>query len=202
MVIQAMNEAETIRPHQPQLIIFAAFQFDPAAAKHIEDTKWPGVTLLKVQMNTDLMTADLKKNRSNNQSFRLVGQPDVDLIKIEEGDDNGKYKVRVQGFDYYDVKSGKVISGGTDKIAMWMLDTDYDGMCIEPKQVFFPMEGKNEGWSRLAKTLRAEINQDLIEKYRGVESIPFTVKENSLVAVKIVDDRGIESLRIIPVKEK
>jgi len=37
-----------------------------------------------------------------------------------------------------------VNSGGADKIAMWMLDTDYDGMSIEPKKVFFPMEGKNE----------------------------------------------------------
>jgi adenine-specific DNA-methyltransferase len=75
-------------------------------------------------------------------------------------------------------------------------------MCIEPKQVFFPMEGKNEGWDKLAKVLKAEINQTLIEKYRGAESLPFTVKDNTLIAVTIVDDRGIESLKIIPVGEK
>jgi adenine-specific DNA-methyltransferase len=113
-----------------------------------------------------------------------------------------KYKVKIKGFDYYDVKAGKVNSGGTEKIALWMLDTDYDGMCIEPKQVFFPMEGKNEGWDKLAKVLKAEINQDLIEKYHGVESLAFEVKDNTLIAVKIVDDRCIESLKIIPVKEK
>jgi adenine-specific DNA-methyltransferase len=197
MVNQAMNEAEKIRP-KPAYIIFAAFQFDPAAANLIEDTKWPGVTLLKVQMNTDLMTADLKKKSAASQSFWLVGQPDVDLITIEKG----TYKVKVQGFDYYDVKTGKVISGGTDRIAMWMLDTDYDGMSVEPRQVFFPMEGTNEGWDKLAKVLKAEIDHDLIEKYRGVESLPFTVKENTLIAVKIVDDRGIESLKIMPVGEK
>jgi adenine-specific DNA-methyltransferase len=45
MVNQALNEAENIRP-QPAFIIFAAFQFDPAAAKVIDDTKWPGVALL------------------------------------------------------------------------------------------------------------------------------------------------------------
>jgi adenine-specific DNA-methyltransferase len=82
---------------------------------------------------------------------------------------------------------------------MWMLDTDYDGMCVDPKQVFFPMEGSNEGWGKLAKTLKAEINQDLIEKYRGTESLPFIVKDNTLIAVKIVDDRGIESLKVITV---
>jgi adenine-specific DNA-methyltransferase len=200
MVNQAMNEAETIRP-KPAYIIFAAFQFDPAAAKLIDDTKWPGVTLLKALMNTDLMTADLKKKSSGSQSFWLVGQPDVELIKIKKGVDKGKYQVKVSGFDYYDVKKGVVESGGVERIALWMLDIDYDGMSIEPRQVFFPMEGKNEGWDKLAKTLRAEIDHDLIEKYRGVESLPFTVKENTLIAVKIVDDRGIESLKVIPVGE-
>ncbi|MDR1106894.1 MAG: hypothetical protein LBL44_11105 [Treponema sp.] len=201
MVNQALNEAEKIRP-KPAYIIFAAFQFDPAAANLIEDTKWPGVTLLKVQMNPDLMTADLKKKSSASQSFWLVGQPDVDLVKIGKVEDKGKYKVKVKGFDYYDVKAGKVNSGGTEKIALWMLDTDYDGMCIEPKQVFFPMEGKNEGWDKLTKVLKTEIDQDLIEKYHGVESLPFAVKDNTLIAVKIVDDRGIESLKVIPVGEK
>jgi adenine-specific DNA-methyltransferase len=200
MVNQALNETEKIRP-KPAYIVFAAFQFDPAAANVIEDTKWPGVTLLKVQMNPDLMTTDLKKKSSASQSFWLVGQPDVDLIKIGKGEDKGKYKVKVKGFDYYDVKAQKVISGGTEKIAMWMLDTDYDGMSVEPKQVFFPMEGKNEGWDKLAKVLKAEIDQDLIEKYHGVESLSFAVKDNTLIAVKIVDDRGIESLKVIPVGE-
>jgi adenine-specific DNA-methyltransferase len=78
MVNQALTEAETVRP-KPAYIIFAAFQFDPSAAKLIDDTKWPGLTLLKVRMNTDLMTADLKKKSSSSQSFWLVGQPDMDL---------------------------------------------------------------------------------------------------------------------------
>ena len=198
MVNLAMKEAENQRP-APALLIFAYFQADPAAAEYIEKTNWPGVTLLKVQMNTDLMTADLKKKSSGSQSFWLIGQPDVELVKISQDKDGEKYIVKVKGFDYYDVKAGKVESGGTEKIAMWMLDTDYDGMAIEPRQVFFPMEGKNEGWDKLAKTLKAEIDPVLIEKYRGVESLPFTVKENSLIAVKIVDDRGIESLKVVPV---
>lgn len=201
MVMWAMDEAESMRP-TPKLIVFAAFQFDPEAAKLIEETNWPGVQLLKVQMNTDLMTDDLKKKRSSNQSFWLVGQPDVELTRIEKGKDKGKYKTRVNGFDYYDVKKGAVESGGTARIAMWMLDTHYDGMSIEPMQVFFPMGGKNEGWSKLAKALKAEINPDLIEQYAGIESLPFTAEENGMIAVKIVDDRGIESLKVMKVGER
>ena len=196
MVEWALDEVEEMRP-TPKLIVFAAFQFDSEAAKRIDDKKWKGVTLLKVQMNTDLMTDDLKKKRSSNQSFWLVGQPDAELIKMEK---NGcKYRVRVNGFDYYNVKTGKVESGNADRIAMWMLDVNYDGMSIEPMQVFFPMSGKDGGWGKLAKTLRAEINQDLIEAYAGTESLPFEVKDSAMIAVKIIDDRGIESLKILKV---
>ena len=198
MVAMALDEAEALRP-APKLIIFAAFQFDPEAAKDISETNWPGVTLLQTQMNTDLMTEDLKKKRSSDQSFWLVGQPDVELIR--DGRSKTRYKVRVNGFDYYDVKKGTVESGSTSRIAMWMLDTDYDGMCIVPKQVFFPMGGKKDGWNKLAKTLRAEIDPDLIEKFAGNESLWFTVQPNSRIAVKIIDDRGIESLKVIRVGE-
>lgn len=198
MVEMALDEAEAMRP-APQLIIFAAFQFDPEAAKNIAETNWPDVTLLQTQMNTDLMTEDLKKKRSSDQSFWLVGQPDVELIPDKRG--KTRYKVRVNGFDYYDVKKGTVESGSTSRIAMWMLDTDYDGMCIVPKQVFFPMGGKKDGWNKLAKTLRAEINPDLIEKFAGNESLWFTVQPNSRIAVKIIDDRGIESLKVIRIGE-
>lgn len=101
-----------------------------------------------------------------------------------------------------DDKKGTVESGSTSRIAMWMLDTDYDGMCIEPKQVFFPMGGKKDGWNKLAKTLKAEIDPDLIEKYAGNESLWFMAEPNTRIAVKIIDDRGIESLKVIRIGDE
>jgi adenine-specific DNA-methyltransferase len=197
-VALAIEEAQKIVP-KPKIIVFASFQFDPEAAKDIDETDWPGVTLLKVQMNTDLLTDDLKKKRSSNESFWLIGQPDVKLEKIKQGDGKGKYCVEVLGFDYYNTKTGSIDSGGTEKIAMWMLDTDYDGRSLYPKQVFFPMSGEKDGWSRLAKNLKAEIDEELIEAYRGNKSLPFKSDENKRIAVKIIDDRGIESLKIIEI---
>lgn len=199
MVSMALDEVETLRP-APKLVIFAAFQFDPEAAKDIDELNWPGLTILKAQMNTDLMTEDLKKKRSSDQSFWLVGQPDVELIPDKRS--KTRYKVKVNGFDYYDVKKGTVESGSTSRISMWMLDTDYDGMCLQPTQVFFPMGGKKDGWNKLAKTLKAEVDPDLIEKYAGNESLWFTVQPNSQIAVKIIDDRGIESLKVMRVGDE
>ena len=195
-VAAAIEEAQTLVP-RPRVIVFAAFQFDPEAAKDIDETNWPGITLLKAQMNADLLTDDLKKKRASNESFWLIGQPDVLLHQIRMGQNIGKWQVQVHGFDYYNTKSGEVESGGEDKIAMWMLDTDYDGRSLYPRQVFFPMAGSRGGWDRLARNLRAEIDEYLIDVYRGTVSLPFELGERRRVAVKIVDDRGIESLRIV-----
>ena len=198
-VARAIEEAQTLIP-TPKIIVFAAFQFDPEASKDIDETNWPGVTLLKAQMNADLLTGDLKKKRASNESFWLIGQPDVEIERIAGGEAEGKFRVSVQGFDYYNTRSGDVESGGQDKIAMWMLDPDYDGRSLFPRQVFFPMAGPREGWAKLARNLKAEIDEDLIEAYRGIVSLPFAPGEHGRAAVKIVDDRGIESLKILELK--
>jgi adenine-specific DNA-methyltransferase len=189
MVELALEEARTLKP-KPDIILFCAFHFDPEARKDIEETNWPGITLLEAQMNADLLTDDLKKKRSSNESFWLIGQPDAKIKEIQ----SGEYIVEVNGFDYYDPKSGEVKSGGKGDIAMWMLDHDYDGRSLFPSQVFFPMAGAKEGWATLAKNLKAEIDEEKIEAFRGTVSLPFIPGKN--VAVKIIDARGIESLKI------
>lgn len=194
MVELALEEARTLKP-KPEIILFCAFHFDSEARKDIEETNWPGITLLEAQMNADLLTDDLKKKRSSNESFWLIGQPDVQIKEIKSGDDKGKYTVEVNGFDYYNPKTGTVDSGGKSDIAMWMLDHDYDGRSLFPSQVFFPMAGAKEGWATLAKNLKAEIDEEKIEAFGGTVSLPFTPGKN--VAVKIIDARGIESLKII-----
>jgi len=198
-VALAIEEAQVLAP-RPAIIAFAAFHCDPEAAKDIDETKWPGVTLLKVQMNTDLLTEDLKKKRASNESFWMIGQPDVEVRRLTGGDEKGKWRVEVKGFDYYDPRTGQIVSGDTTKVAMWMLDTDYDGRSLYPRQVFFPMAGEKDGWARLAKNLKAEIDEERIEAYRGAVSLPFQPGEYKRVAVKIVDDRGIESLRVVELK--
>jgi adenine-specific DNA-methyltransferase len=197
----AWEEARTLSP-KPVILVFAAFEFDPEAAKDIDGmTKEKmGMTFLTAQMNADLLTEDLKKKRASNQSFWLVGRPDLDLRRITKGDHKGHWEVEVQGFDYYNTRTGTIDSGDTSKIAMWLLDTDYDGRSLYPRQVFFPMAADDEGWARLARNLKAEIDTDLIEAYRKTVSLPFEPGEFKRIAVKVIDDRGIESLKVVEVK--
>jgi adenine-specific DNA-methyltransferase len=195
-VALALNEAEKLRP-APRFIVFCAFTFDPEAAKDIDETLWPGVTLLKAQMNTDLLTEDLKKARASNQSFWLMGQPDVEVRKRKDG----LFEVEVHGFDYFDTAKGELVSGGKSKIAVWLLDTDYDERSLFPRQVFFPMAGKGEGWDKLKKDIRAELDESQLPHFHGTVSLPFEAGDNRKVAVKIVDDRGIESLKIMELED-
>jgi len=192
MVENAWQEARALKL---DMLLFCAFQFDEEAAKDIDELTpaIAGMQLIKAQMNADLLTDDLRKKRSSNESFWLVGQPDVRLHKLEDG----KTQVEVMGFDYYNPKTGKVESGGKKNIAMWMLDTDYDNRSLFPSQVFFPMAGGKDGWAKLVKNLKAEIDEEKIEAFKGTISLPF--KAGSAVAVKIIDDRGIESLRVITI---
>lgn len=190
MVENAWQEARALKP---DMLLFCAFQFDEEAAKDIDELtpEKAGMQLLKAQMNADMLTDDLRKKRSSNESFWLVGQPDIKIHKL----DDGKVQVEVMGFDYYNPKTGNVESGGKKNIAMWMLDTDYDNRSLFPSQVFFPMAGAKDGWAKLAKNLKAEIDEEKIEAFKGTISLPF--EPGNAIAVKIIDDRGIESLRVI-----
>ena len=197
----AWEEARTLSP-KPAILVFAAFEFDPEAAKDIDGMtkEKTGMTFLTAQMNADLLTEDLKKKRSSNESFWLVGRPDVELREIAKGEHKGKWEAEIRGFDYYNTRTGTIDSGDTAKIAMWLLDTDYDGRSLYPRQVFFPMADDDEGWARLARNLKAEIDSDLIEKYRGIVSLPFEAGPHKRIAIKVIDDRGIESLKVVDVK--
>ena len=140
----------------------------------------------------DLLTQDLRKKRSSNQSYWLIGQPDVEVKKLKDG----QYKVIVHGFDYYDPVSGEVISRSNKHIAMWFLDTDYDERSLMPDQVFFPMADSNRDWTKLARALSGEVDEELVETFRGTESLSFESGNNRKIAVKIIDNRGIESFVI------
>src|SRR3989338_7580144 len=199
-VEEGIKEARSLK-NKPDFVIFAAFHFDPEAAKDIDQINlsrqalsgdWQGVKILKAQMSVDLLTRDLRKKRSSSQSYWLIGQPDVEVVKTK----GSKFKVKVNGFDYYDPVSGEIISKGTKHIAMWFLDTDYDERSLYPEQVFFPEGDSKRDWTKLAKALNGEVNEELIEQFRGVVSLPFSEGEHKKIAVKIIDNRGIESFVI------
>jgi adenine-specific DNA-methyltransferase len=188
----AWEEAQRLSP-RPSVLLFVAFEFDPEAAKDIDsmDAAKAGMTFLRAEMNMDLATADLKKKRSTNESFWLIGQPEVEVVPIDSTDE---FLVTVHGFDYFNTKTATIDSGGPEKIAMWMLDPDYDGRSLYPRQVFLPLADDDAGWTKLAKTLKVSVDPDRATALASTRSLPFRAARYRRIAVKLVDDRGIESL--------
>jgi len=63
------------------------------------------------------------------------------------------------------------------------------------------MAGRDEGWMKLKKDIRAELDEARLQAFTGTVSLPFAAGGNRMVAVKIVDDRGIESLKLMALPE-
>ena len=164
--------------------VFLAMAFDPVAKSIIDMTDGA----LSALVNNDVLIPDLK-SKSTDQPFSMVGEPEISIT-------GGKKDrvVEVLGYDYYDPKKDKVITGDTGNIAMWMLDTDYDGRTLRVKQFFFPE--RPDLWKSLEKALRSEIDPRMLEKYSGTKSIPFETGNNKRIAVKIIDNEGNESLTV------
>ena len=73
------------------------------------------------------------------------------------------------------------------------LDSDYDGRCFCVCQAFFPDKG---AWEKLGKALGGALDEDAFAKLSGTVSLPFPAGENKRVAVKVIDPRGNEVLRV------
>ncbi len=58
----------------------------------------------------------------------------------------------------------------------------------------------SSGWAKLARNLKAEIDENLIGAYCGDVSLPFEPGEHRRATVKTFDDRGIESLKVVVVE--
>jgi adenine-specific DNA-methyltransferase len=116
--------------------------------------------------------------------------------------------VEVAGMDVYDPVSNAVFpseKSGNSCIAAWFLDSDYDGRTFCICQAFFPDKSK---WQKLAKALgeKGVIDERAFEALSGFRSLPFPrpsrLKKNEKwqVAIKVLDPRGNEGLRVLTVE--
>jgi adenine-specific DNA-methyltransferase len=172
------------------ILIIAGFSFTDEAQKIAEKP----VQKLKVHlayMSPDILMQDLLKTTKTSQIFTVFGQPDVDIKK--QKDDS--IMIELKGVDFYDPIEGKVLPQKPDKIPAWFIDTDYDGMTFVIRQAFFP--ANDNTWKKLQRALRAYINEQIFEQMKGTKSFPFQPGEHKQVAIKVIDLRGNESMKVI-----
>lgn len=183
-------------------VVFAGFGFDAAAQEAIESGSHPRLRLHMALIRPDVAMDDLLKTQPGSQLFTVFAAPRVFGPTRQE---SGEYVVGVEGMDVYDPVTGTLYPTDRQRIAAWFLDTDYDGRTFCICQAFFPDRSK---WDRLARALgdTGVVEREAFERLSGFESIAFPRPsrladgEPWRVAVKVIDPRGNEGLRVLTVR--
>ncbi len=202
---------EAIRAGDIGLVCVLGFAFDPQATGVTQedgvtvDTSDDGfdvagerslgaVQVLLVRMNADLlMGEDLKKTGAGNL-FTVFGEPEIELTRTP----SGQVVVELLGVDVYDPTTGEVRSSSTDRIALWMIDTDYDEESFFVRHCYFT--GGNDPLKRLKTALKADIDADAWATLYGTTSRPFDPPSSGKIAVKVINDYGDEVMKIFDVE--
>ena len=173
------------------VLIACAFNYD---AHSSEFDKLGRIRVLKARMNPDLhMAADLKATGAGNL-FVIFGEPD---IRIADAGD-GMVTVQVFGVDVFKPQTGSVESEGTDGIALWMLDTDYNEESFFVRHAYFL--GANDPYKALKTTLKAEIDEEAWESLYSDTSRPFAKPKSGRIAVKVINHLGDEVMKVFAVE--
>ncbi|WP_298948786.1 DNA methyltransferase [uncultured Paracoccus sp.] len=173
------------------VLICCAFNYD---AHSSEFDKLGRIRVLKARMNPDLhMGGDLKSTGAGNL-FVIFGEPD---IRITDAGD-GMVQVQVFGVDVFKPQTGEVQSEGTDGIALWMLDTDYNEESFFVRHAYFL--GANDPYKALKTTLKAEIDEEAWESLYCDTSRPFAKPKSGRIAVKVINHLGDEVMKVFAVE--
>ena len=176
-------------------LIFAGFSFDGAAQAVIREDPHRRVRIHMAHINPDVTMGDLLKETPSSQLFTVFGAPRTEIETMEDGE----YVVKMEGVDIYNPVENTVSSAGGDKVAAWFLDSDYDGRTFCITQAFFP---DKKAWDKIARALKGVIDPERFEKFSGTESLPFPAGEHQRVAVKVIDPRGNEVMKVHNLSER
>ena len=102
----------------------------------------------------------------------------------------------MQGVDIYDPVANTIQSTGASKVAAWFLDSDYDGQTFCVTQAFFP---DASAWEKIARALKSTVDPERFAAFSGTKSLPFTPGGHGRVAVKVIDPRGNEVMRVMSI---
>jgi adenine-specific DNA-methyltransferase len=154
-----------------------------------------GLPASRVTMTIDVLMGDLLKTQRSSQIFAITGSPEIAVTRLSEAAEDGtqRWQVKLLGLDTFDPATMQPHHLGGNDVPMWMLDTGWNGMAFKGDQVFFP---RTSAWDNLRKALKTTHDDSVWEHLRGDTSAPFAADVGTDIAVKVLDDRGNELLKI------
>ncbi|MXZ97967.1 MAG: site-specific DNA-methyltransferase [Acidimicrobiaceae bacterium] len=150
------------------------------------------VPVLLVRMNSDLLMGQELAAKAGGNLFTTFGEPDIKISV--DGED---VTVELHGVDVYDPNTGMVRSDLTDKVALWMIDTDYDEESFFVRHCYFT--GGQDPYKRLKTALKADINEEAWKSLYATVSRPFPKPSTGSIAVKVINDYGDEVVKVYEV---
>lgn len=191
--ITAKMIEEVIRPAARRYddLVFAGFSFDGPAQAAIDEGH-PNMRIHIAHIRPDVNPGmnGLLKEQPGSQLFTVFGRP---RTTVQGPDGEGMYTVEMEGVDVYDPVNNNVVDTGAAKVAAWFVDSDYDGRTFCITQAFFPDRG---AWEKLSKALSGVVDPERFERFSGTVSLPFAAGKNKCIAVKVIDPRGNEVMRV------
>ncbi len=191
--ITAKMVEEVIRPAARRYddLVFAGFSFDGPAQAAIEEGH-PRLRIHIAHIRPDVNPGmnGLLKEQPGSQLFTVFGQP---RTKVEGPDKDRMYRIEMQGVDIYDPVTNNIVDTGAAKVAAWFVDGDYDGRTFCITQAFFP---DRSAWDKLSKALNGVVDPERFEALSGTVSLPFPAGKHKCAAVKVIDPRGNEVMRV------
>ena len=186
-LVAAAREASEARF---DVLIACAFNYDAHAS---ELTKLGPLPILKARMNPDLHMAEDLKNTGKGNLFVVFGEPDVAVRNAGDG----TVQVQILGVDVFDPQTGDIRSGGTDSIAAWFIDTDYNEEGFFVRHAYFL--GAQAPYKALKAALRAEIDEEGWASLYRDTSRPFPRPQTGRIAVKVINHFGDEVMKVFAV---
>lgn len=195
LVYEAGREAHYLRYER---LYFFGFAIEPNARAMIEEERKLRIPAAYVAVTPDVAMSDLLKTTRASEIFSVTGLPDATVRRTKKKGLSGEllYEVELKGLDLFDPESSETDSVAGEGVPCWMLDTDYDGLSFYASQVFFP---KTSAWDNLQKSLGATFDESVWSHLAGTISEPFALGERKRIAVKVIDERGNELMRVIEV---
>jgi len=197
VVFEAAREAYFLKYTH---LYFFGFAIQAKARELLDDRAKLRVPCTYVTVTPDVAMSDLLKTSRASEIFSVTGLPDAVLRPAKTA---GKatsgaalWEVELRGLDIFHPETMEQETIEGQSVPAWMLDTDYDGMCFYATQVFFP---KTAAWDNLQKSLKAEFDPSVWEHLAGTVSEPFALGDRRRVAVKVIDERGNELMRVLEV---
>lgn len=169
------------------LLAVCGFAFDPATSEMKNHIDLP---LARVQMNRQFQIEEVRIEKSDDNAFVMLGEPDIEL-EI----DGEQCQVEVKGFSTFDPTTGNAKFGGAKDIYAWMLDTDYDGRSFFARRMHFPGQHKDKHIEKIKRELSNMLDAASYQAMLSHKSTPFPKPAGGQIAVKIITRTGDEMIR-------